>query len=137
MNRKIPVTAFMTTEVIALHPEDSLNIVEKTFEGHSFHHIPILDTDQNIQGIVSKSDLLQIAAIRRDFTESEFSRIKVKDFMTRIVVTVTPNSTLSDVADIFRANRFHAVPVVDDGKVVGIVTTHDVITAAFETELAS
>ena len=121
----------MTRDVISLHPEDSLNHVEHTFVAHQFHHIPITEVDGSVAGIVSKSDLLQIAAIRTGFSESDFRHIKVKDFMSRQVVTVKLNDTLEHVAEMFRTNKFHALPVLDDGRVVGIVTTHDVINAMF------
>ena len=137
MDRNMPVSAFMTENVITLHPEDSLNIVEHTFASHSFHHIPIVETGEKIVGMVSKTDLLQIAAIRKELSEREFKFIKVKDFMTRGITTVTPEDTLGSVAEIFRTNQFHAVPVVASGKVIGIVTTHDVIIAAFTAETIS
>lgn len=134
MKKDMPVSEIMTTELITLHPEDSMNIVEQTFGSKSFHHIPIVDTEKGICGMVSKTDLLQISAIRREFSEREFKFIKVKDFMTTEVVVADPDCTLEQVAAIFNENKFHAVPVVKDEKVVGIVTTHDVLKTVFELE---
>ena len=137
MNRKLPVTEIMTTDLITLHPEDSLNIVEQTFASKTFHHIPIVSADNEIMGMVSKTDLLQISAIRREFSEKDFKYIKVKDFMTREVYVAHPESTLEQVAAIFNENKFHAIPIVEGSKVIGIVTTQDVIRAAFELEPVS
>lgn len=126
----------MTRNVIALHPEDSLRIVDNTFASHTFHHIPIINTSNRVVGIVSKTDLLQISAIRREFSERDFQYIQVQDFMTREVKTVSPESTLEDVAEIFKSNKFHALPVIENERILGIVTTHDVINAAFARENA-
>ena len=131
----MPISAIMTRDIISLHPEDSLNIVERTFESKSFHHIPIVDTNNEICGMISKTDLLRLSAVRSEF--SEYRQIKVKDFMTPNVVVADPEITLVQVAAIFNENKFHAVPVVDGEKVVGIVTTHDVLSAVFDLEPAS
>ncbi len=134
MDRNMPIAAIMTTDLITLHPEDSLNIVERTFEAKPFHHIPIVDTSNEICGMISKTDLLRLSAIRNEFTETEFRQIKVKDFMTPDVVVADPECTLIQLASIFNENKFHAVPVVSGEKVVGIVTTHDVLNAVFDLE---
>ena len=135
MKKDMPVSQIMTTDLITLHPEDSLNIVEQTFSSKKLNHIPIVDTDKGICGMVSKTDLLQLSAIRAEFNEREFKFIKVKDFMTRDVVVADPACTLEQIAAIFNENRFHALPVVENDQVVGIVTTHDVLNAVFEQEL--
>lgn len=135
MKKDIPVSNIMTTDLITLHPEDSLNIVEQTFSSKKFHHIPIVDTEQGICGMVSKTDLLQLSAIRGEFSDRDFKYIKVKDFMTRNVVVADPDCTLEQIAAIFNENKFHAIPVVENDQVVGIVTTHDVLNAVFEQEL--
>ena len=134
MDRNMPIAAIMTTNLITLHPEDSLNIVERTFESKPFHHIPIVDTNNEICGMISKTDLLRLSAIRNEFSETQFRQIKVKEFMTPNVIVADPECTLTQVAAIFNENRFHAVPVVSGEKVVGIVTTHDVLSAVFNLE---
>lgn len=136
MNINTPVKEIMTTSPVSLHPEDSLNIVDKTFASYPFHHIPIVDVNQSIQGMVSKTDLLQLSAIKQDLSERDFTYLKVKDFMSRNLVVVDPGTTVLDAARLFQANSFHALPVIEDGKVAGIVTTHDLIEFAFELKAA-
>ena len=132
MKFNMPVSAIMTEHVITLHPDDSLNIVEETFAAKPFHHIPIVDVNQRLQGIVSKMDLLQLSAIKKDLTAKEYKFLKVKDFMTRNLVVIEPETSVIRAASIFYKNKFHALPVVKDDRIVGILTTHDLISMAFE-----
>jgi len=136
MNPNIPVSEVMTKDVISIHVEDSFNIVSKTFESHSFHHIPILNHGK-LAGILSKEDILRLLSIRTEYSDEEFKLIKVKDFMSSKVISVRPDDSVGLVADIFMTNDIHAVPVVDGDELVGIVTTHDLIRYAFKSPVRS
>ncbi len=132
MDRNIPVEKIMTTDVIALHTEDTLKIVDNTFDKHGFHHIPITDIHRKVVGMISKEDIMRLISVRREFTDKEFGKIKTKDFMCTNVVTIRPDDSIGLAADMFMANKFHALPVVDEGKLVGMVTTHDLIKYAYK-----
>jgi len=131
MNPNILVTEVMTKDVIAIHVEDSLNIVSKTFENHSFHHIPILNHGK-LAGILSKEDILRLLSIRAEYSEKEFKQIKVKDFMSSKIISIRPDDSVGLAADIFMTNDIHALPVVEDDELVGIITTHDLIKYAYK-----
>lgn len=131
MNPNSPVSEMMTTNVISIHAEDNFNIVSKTFENHSFHHLPIKSGGELV-GILSKEDILRLLSIRGEYTESEFNKIQVKDFMSSHVVSILPNDSVGLAADIFMTNDIHALPVVEDGSLVGIVTTHDLVIYAYK-----
>lgn len=55
-----------------------------------------------------------------------------EDIMTRDPLIIEPADTIGLAADIFRANALHALPVVEDGELVGIVTSHDLLTYAYQ-----
>ena len=131
MNPNIPVSEVMTKDVIAIHVDDSLNIVSKTFENHSFHHIPILNQGK-LAGILSKEDILRLLSVRAEYSEKEFKLIKVKDFMSSTVISISPDDSVGLAADIFMTNDIHALPVVDKDELVGIITSHDLIRYAFK-----
>jgi acetoin utilization protein AcuB len=59
--------------------------------------------------------------------ENPIDRYKAEDIMTRKLAKVSPEDRLNVVIEVFSKNLFHALPVVEDGKVVGIITTHDII----------
>ena len=130
MNPNVQVSEVMTKNVISIHVEDSLNIVNKTFENHSFHHIPILNHGK-VAGILSKEDVLRLMSIRTEYTDKEFKLIKVKDFMTFNVISIRPDDSIGLAADIFMTNDIHALPVIEADELVGIITTHDLIAFAF------
>ncbi len=133
MDTLTPVKDIMTKDVIALHLDDTLKIVDKTFDKHHFHHIPILDSKAKVVGMISKEDILRLISVRQEFTDKEFGRIKVKDFMSDKVVLITPEDSVGLAADMFITNHFHALPVVfEDGNLAGIVTTHDLIKYAYK-----
>lgn len=131
MDTSIIVEKIMSDEVISLHLNDTLRLVDKTFDKHNFHHIPICDVDRKVVGIISKEDIMRLISVRKEFTEKEFGSIKTKDFMSTNVVTIRPDDTIGLAADIFMTNHFHAIPVTEEDKLIGIITTHDLIKYAY------
>ena len=131
IDTNIALKEIMITEVVALHLEDSLRLVDKTFDKYEFHHIPILDTDRKVAGMVSKEDILRLISIRKEFSDKEFGSIKIKDFMATNLMTVSPDDSVGLAADVFMANKFHALPIVENDVLVGLVTTHDLIKYAY------
>jgi len=131
MKTNTVVEKIMSDSVISLHPHDTLKLVDRTFDKHKFHHIPITDVNRHVIGIISKEDIMRLISIRKEFTDKDFASIRVKDFMSDKVVTIQPDDTVGLAADIFMTNHFHAIPVTEDDKLVGIVTTHDLIKYAF------
>ena len=131
VDTNIALKDIMITDVIALHVEDSLRIVDNTFDKYGFHHIPILDSQRKVVGMISKEDLLRLISIRKEFTDKEFGLIKVKDFMSTNLMMVSPDDSIGLAADVFMANKFHALPIVENDILVGLVTTHDLIKYAY------
>ena len=82
--------------------------------------LPVVDDDGALVGIVVERDLL-VAAMR--YLQS---RVEVADIMTRGVVTVGPDTDLVDVARTMLERRIGGLPVVEDGRLVGIVTESDI-----------
>ena len=83
--------------------------------------------------MLSYTDLLRISfadAIQDDETEVDtvvYNMFTIDQVMTKNVVTVNSETTIKDVAEILTKNEFHALPIVDEGHLVGIVTTTDLI----------
>jgi len=136
MNPNVPVNEVMTKNVISIHINDSLNIVSKTFENHSFHHIPVLNHGK-LAGILSKEDILRLLSVRAEYSEKDFKLIKVKDFMSSKVISIRSDDSVGLAADIFMTNDIHALPVVDQDELVGIITTHDLIKYAYKSPVSS
>lgn len=131
MKQRVPVSQIMTKELVVLNPTQSLYDAEKLFNKHSIRHIPVVEGDR-VVGVISRSDLLRISYA--DLNENEetvdsvvYDMYSLPQVMTRVPVTVESDTTVKEVAEILAKQSFHSIPVVDQGKLVGIVTTTDLI----------
>lgn len=132
MERGVPIAMIMTKDVIALNYKDDLETAELLFKKHNIRHIPVVK-GQSIVGMLSYTDLLRISfADAVDEYDSEidtvvYNMFTIEQVMAKTVVSVTPETTIKQVAKILGEKEFHALPVVEDYKLVGIVTTTDLI----------
>ena len=140
MNLLTPVSELMTKELITVNPEDKLMAVKKIFDNHNIHHIPVVRF-RKIVGIVSKTDLLYFLkgmgnARRPDvLNEGRLLITRVQDIMTTGLAKLAPTDRVNVALEVFRENILHALPVVEDDELVGIITTHDIITALADKKL--
>lgn len=132
MNVMTPVSAIMTTKVKAVTPEDSIAQVKEIFDNHNIHHIPVVRYKE-IVGIISKSDFLHFmhgyVKNNRDeiLEKTRLDAWKASEIMTDKLAKIDSKEPVRTAIDIFKINWFHAIPVVDDNELVGIITTHDII----------
>ncbi|WP_179351507.1 CBS domain-containing protein [Winogradskyella vidalii] len=132
MEKGVSISTVMSTNIIALNRADDLERAELLFKRHKIRHIPVVNEGVVI-GMLSYTDLLRISfADAVDETETEieslvYNMFTIDQVMVKNVVTITSNSTIKEVAEILAKNEFHALPVVDNGRLVGIVTTTDLI----------
>ncbi|WP_178983491.1 CBS domain-containing protein [Winogradskyella helgolandensis] len=127
-----PVSTIMSTNIITLKKGDELETAELLFKRHKIRHIPVVNKD-TIIGILSYTDLLRISfadAVDESETEIEtlvYNMFTIDQVMAKNVITVNSDASIKDVAMILAQKEFHALPVVDNGSLVGIVTTTDLI----------
>ncbi len=137
MNTSAPVSTIMTTQLLTLHPDDSFQAVKKLFEEKDFHHLPVVEPGGRLVGIISKEDLYKVAYILTlnttgpTYSLKQMESLTAKDMMTRYPIFLDPDDSIGLAADIFLANKFHALPIVEDDTLVGIVTTHDLLRYSF------
>jgi len=121
------VSTIMTKELITVEPDDSLAMVLEAFKTKKIHHLPVIKNDE-LAGLITTSDLMWL---NKSF--DDYSNMKVGDVMTRKLATLEPNAKIGTAAEIFLENWFHALPIVDENnKLVGIVTSFDVLRYNFE-----
>jgi CBS domain-containing protein len=145
----------MTTDVITVAPERSVQDLAAILANHGISGVPVVDAAYNLVGIVSEGDLLHRAEtgterrtqrqrarwldalawdrdLARDYVKSH-SRT-VRDVMTRDVITITETTELHEVANLLETKRVKRVPVVRDGKVIGIVSRANLVRALAATK---
>ncbi|MBC2844501.1 CBS domain-containing protein [Winogradskyella flava] len=132
MRQIIPVSTIMSKNLIALNRTDDLERAELLFKRYGIRHIPVV-TGDTIIGMLSYTDLLRISfadAVDEDESEVDtlvYNMFTIDQVMVKNVTTVSSNTSIKEVAQILATKEFHALPVVDDGILVGIVTTTDLI----------
>ncbi len=125
------VRSWMTSEVVTVTPETSVSRADKLMKNHSIGCLPVVDSQMNVVGIVSDSDIkaaLPSAATSLDVHEVQYllSELKVKEIMTIKPVCIGPDDSVESVAMLMEENDFGSMPVTDDDKIVGIITDNDI-----------
>ena len=136
----------MTTKVITVGENASVAEVAKLLAERGISAVPVVDKDNRVIGMVSEGDLLHrtetgtekcrswwlemMASTNQlagDYIKSHGAN--VKDVMTRDVISVSDTTPLADIAVLLETNRIKRVPVVRDGKLVGIVSRANLVRA--------
>lgn len=134
MNLLNPVSTIMTKKLFTVNSGDSLYEVREIFENNKIHHIPVVSY-KKLLGIISESDFLHFLRGFETNKEDRFlneTRLKahtVEEIMTSGIATIESTDRINVAIEIFNMNMFHAIPVVDNDELVGILTTHDIIKA--------
>ena len=122
------VQSIMIKDLVTLGPESTLAHDKDIFKTKRIHHIPIVD-EGRLVGLVTTYDLWINSP-----NHENYDHIQVKDIMSKKLVKLEIDDKVGTAAELFLDNRFHALPVVDDGMLVGLVTTFDVLRYEFKKE---
>lgn len=132
MKKRTPISEIMTKNVISLKTNDDLEKAESLFKKNNIRHIPVV-SGKEIVGMLSYTDLLRIsfADAIDDYAEDVdtvvYNMFTIEQVMAKKLITVSSDTTIKEVAEILAKKEFHALPVVDNEILVGIVTTTDLI----------
>lgn len=137
MNTDKAIKEIMTTDLVTVRPDETAVRVKEIFEKNGFHHIPVVDKGESLVGIISKEDFFKVSYILSlkttgpSWSEREYNSLQAKDFMTSYPMSLDPDDSIGLAADIFLSNKFHALPIVEDQQLLGLVTTHDLLKYSF------
>lgn len=132
MKNKVPVATIMTKHVIKLTIADDLTKAEELFKKHKIRHIPVVNSNAII-GILSYTDLLRISFVDAVDDDAEivdttvYNMFTVEQVMAKKVITISPETSIREAAEILSQKEFHALPVCEGNLLVGIITTTDLI----------
>lgn len=136
----------MTTNVITVSPNESVQEVAELLLRHRISAVPVIDQSGKPIGIVSEGDLLRRAEVGTDRHRSWWLRLlvgnealaaeyvkahatKVADVMTKKVIAADPKTPLSEVATLLERHSIKRVPIVENGRLVGIVSRANLVQA--------
>ena len=135
--RRRPVSEIMRRDVVSVTVGEKLDLTQDIMNLGRVRHLPVLDDEQRVIGVVSHRDLLAAAMTavldfdaksRRTFLRS----IEVAEVMAKDPVTVGPRASLGEVARILVERKIGCVPVVaENGELLGLVTESDLLEAAY------
>ena len=137
MKRRELVSKIMSTNLITVNHTNNLVEAEKMFSENSIRHIPVVSGD-DIIGILSLTDLLRVSFVdaygsdERDVDTAVYNMLSIEQVMVKNPISISSSQTIKEVAEILAKNEFHALPVVDTDKLVGIVTTTDLLNYLLE-----
>ena len=137
------VSDIMTRYVTTVSPNMTADKIYELFHNNnSFHHLPVVDGEKLV-GMISKIDVYRIthsidlfhSKSNEAYNDQLLRSLLAEEIMTKDVVTLSPSDTVEKAAALFSQNYFHALPVVEKDKLVGIITTFDLIKHAYNEQL--
>ncbi|QPJ64631.1 MAG: CBS domain-containing protein [Candidatus Nitrohelix vancouverensis] len=137
----------MTTNVVSIRKDASIEDLSKLFLKHKVNGLPVMDEKGKLAGIVTEGDLIDqnkqihiptaialfdavIFLESQQKFEEELKRItggRVEDIYTADAISVSPESSVQEVASLMADKDIHTIPVLDQGKLVGIIGKTDII----------
>ena len=131
MSQPVHVRDLMTNEVATLERNDRLSTADNVMRLGRIRHMPVLD-DGNLVGLVTQRDLFRGALLKAlgyglNAEQTMLDTLAVKEVMATDLVTIAPNATLQEAAGIMVERKIGCLPVVDNEKLVGILTEGDFV----------
>ncbi len=126
------VRDLMTLDVVAARPGDSLAHLRNLMFDRDVRHMPVIEDNDDLVGLVSQRDLLRNHLIEQadvpDFVEDAvLEKLLVRDLMTTGVVSTEPEIDIREAAQLMYENKFGCLPVVEGNRLVGILTESDFV----------
>ncbi len=125
------VADLMTKKVVTFFEEQSLPLAQDLMELKKMRHIPVINDERRVVGIVTHRDILRVQSRAFNYLDGEqpttmAPNVPVKKVMSRDVWTVDQNASAYDAGKLLLDHAFSCLPVIDaDHKLVGIVTDRD------------
>ena len=120
----LKISQFMVTDLFTVRPDDIVDFAATLMDWRHVRHVPVEGDDGELVGLVSHRALLRLVATGRIGGEN---KVTVKEIMTRNPITVNSDTSTVAAIRLMREERVACLPVVDDGKLLGLITEHDLI----------
>lgn len=132
------VAEIMTTEVLTVDPQNSVATAIRLMRTGELRRLPVVH-EGRLVGIVTNGDVRRItgmSSVTRDAAGDNFlwQHIPITNVMTHEVITLSPATPIAEAARLMIDRKIGGVPVVEHGRLVGILTTSDLLEALIECE---
>lgn len=130
--RNLLVEDVMTTDVVTLSRNDKLSVADEVMKQKRIRHIPVLDGDGLLCGIVTQRDLFRGIILRSlgygsRAEQRMLDMLSIKDAMRDDVITTTPDTPLAEAAHIMLSNKVGCLPVLDGERLAGLLSEADFV----------
>lgn len=128
------VRRIMNTNVVSLTPDDNAAAAARILERHNIGALPVCSKDGRLRGMVTDRDI----ALRCVALDAFPAEVKLREIMTRGVVSVSPDDDVAAATRIMTSEKIRRLPVVENGRVVGMFTLSDLASrSSFSAEVSS
>jgi len=115
-----PIKSIMTQNVVSIHMSGKISEALELMKRHKIGGLPVVDDEKRVWGIITEKDLISLF-------EGRISGVKVRELMTRRVVTATPGMSIFEAEKTMIEQGFRRLPIVSDKKVLGMATARSVL----------
>jgi CBS domain-containing protein len=122
------VGQFMSTDLFTVRPDDLVDLAACVMDWRHVRHVPVEDDEGRLIGLLSHRELLKLVARGR----SRAASVTVKEVMKPQPYTISPNSSTLEAIELMRRHNIGCLPVVDEGKLVGLITAYDFLALSAE-----
>jgi CBS domain-containing protein len=127
-----PVADIMSRNVLVVHVNRPLSEAWRLFFQLNIHHLPVVDEEERLIGILSTNDILkklafQLPEVGNINEQTLNEHFTIFDLMTPDPIRINPDNSVKDAAQMFTERHISALPVTENGRIIGIITTGDVI----------
>ena len=120
------VREFMTKDIVSVTPETEIMRAVHLLVSEDISGLPVVNEQNMLVGILTERDCIAVSLQAGYFDEMGGP---VQQYMTTSVETVEPDSSLMDVAELFARSSFRRCPVIEEGKLVGLICRRDILRA--------
>ena len=126
------ISEVMSTDLITVAPSASLAEARTLMQEHRIHHLPVTDEDNSLVGLLTLTDVLAAtdSRLRNEDSRIHATDICIREVMVTDIATVTQAASLRQAALFLETHRIGCLPVVDNGKLEGIITDTDFVAVA-------
>lgn len=130
MKKRTPISKIMTADPLSVNITNSVRDVVNIFDNNDIHHLPVVSGTE-LKGLISKSDIDRISFVADTQAQKAntivYDTLTIDQVMTTDLKTVNSDDLIKDAAEMLANGNYHALPVLENNQLKGIVTSTDII----------